>query len=1853
MLLIHWLREVYRGQLRVHAQRVRRSHSRRSDIAQIEFLEQRRLLTDITVTVAPTGVLTIADAGTAQTNSITVQYDNSAHLQLIGGAGTTFNGSASPFDATAFAGSTVLTKIIANTNDNNDTVVLDSTNAPLAFSGGINLNGGIGSHTFSFVTDTNAANSLGNVTVSDATGVNTLDFSGNGTTTELHLDLGKTVTQEALNKVNNAGHSLLNLTLTVSPNNTIIGGTGYNYLTDGATGFNTFDAHLGLSNTFYFVDPTSDHVDTIIPSATINNRLDFSRTSATTQVNADLSITTTDSTGTPLATVANSSPSATLKVITGAANQAQYFDSLTGGAGVDTLVGGAGGAYFYAGSGNTTLDGSKSTVFNNFFFSYPTSNAQDIVIPSANSFNSIFAGTTGSVLPPDSVVIDLSQVNSNVAATPLATLTSSAATLKVLTAASNQAQYFNDAQGNGTNVTLTAGANPNTVLTGFGKNNILTGSTGTQALHGYGTNNTLIAGDGNQTLDAGSSAATGNNVFVFHDPKQNSTVTITPSTVAGAKNTLDFSPTTAIVGAELGIASTDNAITPLAEITAVPHPFIATILTAAPNQAQYFQKVICGSGGDSIQGGANSLTFVAGTGFDQLDGSLGTGTNTFQFTDPSKNEISFVTPGANAIANVLDFSLTTTSDVSVDLTLSNTDYNNGTGVPLATVASPSGLPTNVLSIYTGAGNQAQYFSSVIGGKQNNTLNANSAPVNLPGTPPLILDGHLGTKTNTFYVGSAGNDVLDGGTGTNVYKFTDTIGLALDTIVPLAGSTNTLDFSGLLNTEATTPLMVNLTTVGGTNDPTDQLWLAKAAGRRVYVNAAADTKAFQTVIGSTGFNQLVAGAGPNVTLDVSSSTGTNRLTAGTGTDSLVGGSGTNTFAFVDPTSTTTDTVTPLPGTTNTLDFSAMMISDLTVDLSQTATTTLASATAKTLTVLTYAGAQNYFQTVIGAAGARTNTLIAGGPVTLDGSRSTGSNLFYVGAAGNDTLMGGAGNNTYYFSDTTGIALDTIVPVTAISNVLDFHNVLNTAANAPLQVNLTHRGFNEGSDTEWIAKAPGRRVYVNNPSATDAFTKVVSAPGYNQLVAGTGPNVVLDAGASTKTNTLTAGSGTDTLIGGTGNNTFVFLDPTAPVNDTVTPNSSGKNTLDFSELTQSNLRVDLSQAQPTNFATATAGSKILNVSTQAGALNYFQTVIGGNGNNTNLLTAGFSDVNLVGGSGTNTFFFVDPTKVANDSVTPVNGATNTLDFSQMTQSNLMVDLSQTGTTTLATATAGANILTITTPAGSQNAFQTVIGGAGHKTNTLIAGGPVLLDGSKSFGTNLFYTGSAGNDRLLGGLGANTYFFTDATGIALDTIVSAPFSTNTLDFSGMVNTTDSTPLQVDLTHTGENEAGDMQWLARATGRRVYLDPTSSPDQFQNVIGSKGFNQLTAGTGPTVTLDASLSTGTNTLTAGSGTNTLKGGSGTNTFIFLDPVGIVSGSAVFTSNTITVPTVTDTVAPKAGATNTLDFSRLTRSPLTIDLTQTSTTFLGFAQNFAKKLNLVTANAGDQNYFQKVIGGQAGDTLIAGQGGVTLYGGAGNDTLTGVAGDTIYGEGGSNSITVSGSSSLLNTLIYGDNVGDTHPGGQNTILIGDKSVVGANTPNQVFKGSVAIYTGDLKGPGGSQNPSDPSVTVYQSIEVNNANIAGALTISGAQAGTKDDNTASILLKASNFGSISTNLQNNSGNTLYTQELCTVAGDVMILLGDGKNDTYIAGLNNTVPRIGPYQNLINGMLTFTGGSGDDLLILDTVTVVGKVNLNGGGGQNTAGIQSSTLHGTTKYNPLDTVNVIITNFTPGQFSDYFKP
>ena len=306
--------------------------------------------------------------------------------------------------------------------------------------------------------------------------------------------------------------------------------------------------------------------------------------------------------------------------------------------------------------------------------------------------------------------------------------------------------------------------------------------------------------------------------------------------------------------------------------------------------------------------------------------------------------------------------------------------------------------------------------------------------------------------------------------------------------------------------------------------------------------------------------------------------------------LTGGAGNDTFRFDTDTALGSDTINESGGGIDTLDFSATTTRAVTIDLGNPAAQVVNAGLTLTLS------AGNTIENVIGGALGD----------TLTGNAL--NNAVDGAVGGNDTLTGGAGNDTYRFDTDNALGSDTI---------------------------------DESGGGRRHARLLGHHHPRRDHRPRQPAAQVVNAGLTLTLSAGnTIENVTGGALGDTLTgnalnNVLEGGGGNDTLTGGAGNDTYRFDTDNALGSDTINESGGGVDTLDFSATTTRAVNINLGNAaaQVVNAGltlTLSAGNTIENVI--GGALG--DTLTGNTLNNVPSKGGGGNDT-LTGGAGNDTY------------------------------------------------------------------------------------------------------------------------------------------------------------------------------------------------------------------------------------------------------------------------------------------------------------------------------------------------------------------------------------------------------------------------------------------------------------------------------------------------------------------------------------------------------------------------------------------------------------------------------------------
>lgn len=1474
------------------------------------------------------------------------------------------------------------------TGDNNDNV----------FNGGggnDSLSGGTGNDTYKF------ASGFGTDTISDSSGNNTLDFSAYAT--GISVDVSGTSFSDGGNSVSWTSGDIKNLTV----------GSGNDTLT-GSTAGNTLAGGLGDDK---YVFASSFGADNI-----------------TENTNA----------GTDLVDLSALSGALTVNLVSGAGNEVSdgtntinwdgdNIENIFTGTGADTVTGSSGANQIAAGAGADSLSG--GTGDDTYIF--------------ANGFG---ADTVVENSAAGSDTVNLSSVTNNLTVNLIA-----GSGDEVSYDASNKINWSGD---NIENVITGSGADS---ITGNASANRITGGSGADTLAGASGNDMYLFanGFGNDFITENSAEGT--------DTVDLSAVTsaLTVNLVAGAGDEiyLDASNKVNWSGNYM-----ENVVTGSAADSVEGNSDANSIFTNGGNDV-----ILAADGNDTLDGGAGNDTLEGGAGNDNYTGFSAT-SGSDVITDASGIEDS-ITVNANSYQSTWS-AVDTDSDTFVDQLV--VDYGSGNSVSINNFFSDNATTASVSTAGSGAieslvfADQTLSFSQVqsaIDGSNFYTGGATAdAMLGLAGND--ILDGAAGNDTlnggtdDDVLIGGLGNDSLIGGTGDDIYAFD--AGWGVDTVVENnAEGSDSVDFRNLVDN-----LTINLSGNSITQGANSVSW----SGNNI--ENAVGGIGNDSITGTSGVNYLSGESGNDT---ISAGDGNDTVDGGVGNDSLDGGSGVNSYVFgnswgadnisgdagtgtVDLSTVTGNLTVSLASSssaevtdgTNTVNWSSDIVENITTGSGND------TITGSSLDNIIEGGAGN--DSLSGGSGNDTYSFDSGfGTDTISDAsgnntlsfasftsnialnlssatsftESTGNTVSWTSGdikhlttgSGNDTLtgstvantlVGGAGDDTYVFSDS--FSTDTILENSAEgSDTVDL-----SAVSAALSVNLTSSGGNEVSDGTNTINWSG-----------DFVENVIGGSGADTITGSSGNN------------RITGNAGADSMLGGVGDDTYLFAADFGT--DTVVENASeGFDTVDLSSV---------SSALTVNLAASGSDEVYLDASNKINwSGDYVENVITGSGtdfitgsSSNNRITGGAGNDTLAGAGGDDTYVFA--TGFGTDTITDASGS-NTLDFSAFDSANAVsINLASTVSLTQGansvgwtlgdithilsgsgndnvTGTSGGNTLS----AGSGN--DTLEGGAGNDALTGGDGNDVYVFDS-GFGTdtvsdasgsdtldlgssssavtldltsatsftdggnsvtwttagilenvitgsgadsltgdsddNTFTTGS-GNDTVSGGEGNDTYKFADGWGTdSLSDLATDTSSNDTTDFSSV---TSSNNLTINLTSSGGNEVSDgtnsVNW---------------SSDAIDNALGGAGADTITGSTSDNMIKgnagDDSLDggSGNDTLYGGTGSDQLTGGSGDDLFVLEATMGA------------------DTISDASGS-DTVDLSVFTTGA-TIDLSSTSSysesTGNSVSWTAGQIENVVTGSGADS-----LTGSSTTNILISGNGADTLTGGGGNDDLVGDAGNDTY-----------------------------------------------------------------------------------------------------------------------------------------------------------------------------------------------------------------------------------------------------------
>lgn len=850
------------------------------------------------------------------------------------------------------------------------------------------------------------------------------------------------------------------------------------------------------------------------------------------------------------------------------------------------------------------------------------------------------------------------------------------------------------------------------------------------------------------------------------------------------------------------------------------------------------------NGADKLTGGANSDTLFGDAGNDSLiglggndtlDGGAGADVMTggtgddYYFVDNSLDKaVELLGGGHDTVESTASYVLGANVD---DLLLTGSGDINGTGNALDNVITGNshdntlngGLGADTM---TGNGGDDTFIvdninDTVTASSGNDTVIVTLSNASLI-TPIEVSTGDF-TNIENLKVTGTGLFNLTGDNQDNILT-----GNASVNVLTGGNGQNTLDGGAGADTMT-----------GGNNDDT---YVLDSAGDTITPDAGGtDTLIVKLgsgtyTLGADFENLTLFGiASANITGNdggniLTGSSGNNTLDGGLGADSMIGGLGNDTYVVDDAgDSVTEDTSGGIDTIKSSIDF------DLGADGDDVENLTLAALAGN----------------IDGTGNALANVITGNeGNNTLDGGLGTGI----------DTLIGGAGNDTY------------LVDLVKVSGVVKLMALITEVAGAP-----------GGIDTLVVRSDDlALTTAVNGPLSANLENLDISQTGSNLLnLTGNASNNTLtgnDAG-----NTLNGLVGADNMYGGNGNDTYIFDSALDVANESSGGGAGASDTVVIAYSNATAVAVELLLSNYANIENLkVTGTGLYNLTGDS---------------NANTLTGNTSVNNMTGGNGDDTYF-VGVGDVIHETAggsTGTDTVMSAITWTLQTGDNIE-NLTLTGSSSVKgtgneldntiTGNSGANILDGGAGAGSDS----LIGGAGNDTyfvhsvsdviTELVGGGTDTVKTDVDFtlatspnvenitvlssaGCNIignslnnvligfngndFLNGSAGADKMSGGLGNDTYYVDNPLDVVTES--SSTGGTSDLVVSDINWTLGSNLENLTLTN------------AALIGTGNTLNNTITGDALDNTLNGAA--------------------GNDTLIGGDGLDTLIGGTGADTFVF------------------------------------------------------------------------------------------------------------------------------------------------------------------------------------------------------------------------------------------------------------------------------------------------------------------------------------------------------------------------------------
>ncbi|MCL4879691.1 MAG: thrombospondin type 3 repeat-containing protein [Anaerolineae bacterium] len=1270
----------------------------------------------------------------------------------------------------------------------------------------------------------------------------------------------------------------------------------------------------------------------------------------------------------------------------------------------------------------------------------------------------------------------------------------------------------------------------------------------------------------------------GNDTFIIDDPTNNTL------TANGGIDTYDASSFS--TGAADNITINITGGTGTATGTTVGTDTLSGFETFITGAGVDLFRLDAVSGGGSYQAGANTDTyqFLGGTNIaithtttsaTNSNGTISDGVNTDTFNDienftTNTGNDSFDTTDTFGVANSFNAGAgTDTYTINAASGAANVTVNldNGTGTATGTNIGTDSL-TSVENITTAGGNDTITLLTSTAGFSYGTINS-------------------GAGDDNIQITDSGDNVIDGGAGTNLlHIFVDSTAATNNVVLVMAGTNGTASGDGVAVTNDTLT-NINRVDITGT------------AGNEVFNITDANS---QTITGLGGTDTYIATGATNaitVTLDtnndgtiVGADTGNDtvdsieNVTTGTGNDTFNLGDAqgrildagdapgdSDTYVYTGTTDSVTVTMIDGDGTvqvgagTDTIagfeNFTTAAGND-TFNIQDAANNVVNADGGTDIANITMAAPDNVEVSRAGAnvtvddvTGTSTGTDTLNDVEQVNIIGTTGNDNIFVNDTSANTITGGTGTDGYYAAATAGTSplggaydtpynLSVVLNATNNGTVSEIGGPVNFATDTLNSVENVTTG--SGNDTFSAASIDNRTFNADGTGVNADIDSYTYTGAANTTVTGSGSSLTIQDNATTNTDNL---ENFENITTSTGDDTFNMSD-------------SNNRNLDAG----ANTAVGDSYLYSGPNATFTIGTTVTvdDGSANPDSLTNFENFGTGTGNLNSIFDiyldqiSDYYVIDARGSSTSATFRFFNST--FDNPLAAIHGievlvdetANTTLDFSSATiPHNVNVDLNNT-TDQQAIFGALSNFrLKLTAGFNVANVVGT------QQSDTIY--GNALANNIDGSGGNDTIRGGAGDDTLAGGAGIDTIDESTATaGVNID------LTTNTASGASIGN---------DTLSGFENIEGSN------------FDDT--------LVGSADANTIN-GNGGADTIEGRA--GNDNLTGGAGNDTIYGGAGNDTIDGQEGVDLVFGGTLNEGVADGNDTITDS-GTSGGDIIYGGNQNLTSSGNDGDDN------ISFTNGAASR----TVYGGNQNA-GAVTGTDGSDTISDGSsaadviyGGNQNIGGTGNDAGDSVIissasgnGNTVYGDnnnvaGGSGDGTAADNivvSQSNNNTIYG---GNNNLGGSNNTDTGDQIIVDNANNN-------TVYAGNYNASGTGNDDGDDNVTVSNSSQ-NNTVYAGNNNIGGAG----NDGSDTVLNAGAGNNTIYGGNANASG-AICNGATCNDAADNITDVS-GANDVLYGGNNNT-------SGIGNDV-----GSDQIEIVGDNNTGVYGGNLNTGGGTGTDG------------------------------------